>query len=41
MNEPIPDKIWVHMTCAYWIPEIFFDDLKNYSKINSFFFLLL
>ena len=29
INEPKPACVWVHMTCALFIPELYFDD-ENY-----------
>lgn len=28
-NEPCPKTMWMHMTCMYWIPEIYFDNSQN------------
>ena len=25
-DEPIPEYVWIHLSCLYWIPEIFFDN---------------
>ena len=25
-DEPAPETMWIHMSCLYWIPEIFFDN---------------
>lgn len=31
-EEPNPKNIWVHLSCALWLPEIYFDE--NLSKCN-------
>ena len=31
-EEPNPENIWVHLSCALWLPEIYFDE--NLSKCN-------
>lgn len=33
---PTPAKIWVHMSCSLWIPELLYEDKINCSKIKGF-----
>ena len=32
-NEPRPQEIWVHITCALFIPSLYFKDSKNVNQI--------
>ena len=38
-SEPRPHNLWIHLTCAFWLPEISFDALRttifNLENINS------
>lgn len=40
-KEPVPETMWVHMSCLYWIPEIYFDnsvtpiDARNLKGIEK------
>jgi len=32
-NEPRPQEVWVHITCALFIPSLYFKDSKNVNQI--------
>ena len=34
-NEPRPDFVWAHITCAQFIPELFFQDKTSLTKIDG------
>lgn len=34
-NEPRPDRVWAHITCALFIPEMYFLDKENISDIDG------
>jgi len=34
-NEPRPQEIWVHVTCALFIPSLYFKDSKNVNQITG------
>jgi len=34
-EEPIPKEIWVHLSCALWIPEIYFDESLKTNNIRG------
>lgn len=33
--EPEPHFVWVHVTCALWTPECYFDDKNYYSNVKG------
>eukprot|EP01017_Pseudomicrothorax_dubius_P031866 TRINITY_DN4114_c0_g2_i6.p1 TRINITY_DN4114_c0_g2~~TRINITY_DN4114_c0_g2_i6.p1 ORF type:complete len:443 (-),score=68.49 TRINITY_DN4114_c0_g2_i6:812-2140(-) len=35
VDEPRPYHAWVHMTCAFWTPEIYFSDRGTNSRIEG------
>jgi len=34
-EKPKPKEIWVHLSCALWIPEVYFDENKEKSNISG------
>lgn len=40
-NEPKPAFIWAHIVCVKLIPELFFQDTSNLTKIDGKSFLVL
>ena len=36
-KEPRPERIWAHITCALFTPELFFQDKDNISDIDGDF----
>jgi len=33
VNEPKPPHVWTHLTCALFIPEVYFSDLTYMTNI--------
>ncbi len=33
VNEPKPAHVWTHLTCALFIPEVYFSDLTYMTNI--------
>lgn len=34
-NEPRPEKVWAHITCALFLPELYFNDKENVTDIDG------
>ena len=34
-GTPRPDRIWVHLSCALWIPEVYFDEMRTDNNIKG------
>jgi len=38
-EEPFPYQLWCHLTCVYWLPELYFDDLDTCETVKGIIFL--
>lgn len=34
-TDPTPFEVWVHITCALWLPETYFQDKLTYFMVRG------